>query len=218
MACQQGHNEVVSLLLADTRIDINTPERDQCSPLWMASQSGRFAVVQLILASGREIETQTKSIAGSDDWNYKTAAEIGRFQEIRLQDGNESEEEYFKCQRNDPIIADLLDSFDLDPTTTRQQLRELPELRDVFISDLFAIMIFLCDGLFAASIKSSAFPSSITSQKAARFFLCAQRLPFELQMMLCNRSFGSAKDTVLTKHSEPAFKKLGRWLATKDSR
>ena len=41
-------------------------------------------------------------------------------------------------------------------------------------------------------------------------------LPIELQMVLCNRVFGAAKGTALTKHSEPAFKKLGRLLAKED--
>ena len=36
-------------------------------------------------------------------------------------------------------------------------------------------------------------------------------------MMLCNRVFDAGKDTVLTKHSEPAFKKLGRMLASSGS-
>jgi len=41
-------------------------------------------------------------------------------------------------KQNGPLIATLIDSFEVDPVTTRQQLRELPELRDTFISDLFA--------------------------------------------------------------------------------
>jgi len=45
----------------------------------------------------------------------------------------------------------------------------------------------------------------------------AQKLPMELQMMLCNRAFGAANDTVLTKQSEPAFKRLGKLLAKEDS-
>ena len=37
IACQNGHEEVVSLLLADMRIDINMPDNGQCTPLWTAS-------------------------------------------------------------------------------------------------------------------------------------------------------------------------------------
>ena len=45
-----------------------------------------------------------------------------------------------------------------------------------------------------------------------RFFAIASQLPLELQMVLCHRAFGSRKDLILIKHSEPAFKKLTRYL------
>ena len=38
----------------------------------------------------------------------------------------------------------------------------------------------------------------------------------ELQMMLSNRVFGRGKDTILTKHSEPAFKKLAWHLTAEE--
>ena len=59
--------------------------------------------------------------------------------------------------------------------------------------------------------------SSTSSQKAVKFFKVACELPLELQTVLCHRAFRSGKDTVLTKHSEPAFKKLGRLPAKEDS-
>jgi len=83
-------------------------------------------------------------------------------------------------------------------------------VRDPFISDLFALVVFLCDDLLTLKAVSSD-PSS--SNKASRFFVIAQLLPMELQMALCNRAFGSSKNFVLTKNSEPAFKKLGKVLA-----
>jgi len=56
---------VVSLLLADMRIDFNKPKGTGSSPLWIASQNGQLPVVQLILASGREVNTKAKSIVGT---------------------------------------------------------------------------------------------------------------------------------------------------------
>ena len=182
------------------------------TPLWFASQDGHLFVVQLILASGREVDTKTKSIAGTWGWSNKSAAEQARFQGIRDKMAHESEEDYTRKKRNGPLIAALIDSFDADPDATRQKLREIPDLRDSFISDLFALVVFLCDGLLSVNTgsSSSASPPSPTSKKAARFFQIAHCLPMELQMMLCNRVFGSWKNSVLTKHSEPAFKRLGR--------
>ena len=83
IACQEVHKEVVSLLLADMRIDVNMSATDQCTPLWVASRFGHLRVVQLILASGREVDTKIKSIAGPDAWNNKTAAEMARYQATR---------------------------------------------------------------------------------------------------------------------------------------
>jgi len=164
------------------------------------------------LVSGRDVNTKkkTKSIAGTGSWHNKTAAGIARRQGIREKFANESQEDYTRKNHNGPLIATLLDSFDADPVTTRQQLRELPGLRDFFIGDLFALVVFLCDDLLTVRAESS--PSS-NSKEAARFFPIARCLPMELQMVLCSRLFGSGKDIVLTKHSEPAFKKLGRLLA-----
>jgi len=126
----------VSLLLADMRIDINTPNNYQCTPLWFASQNGHLPVVQLILASGMEVNTKTKSIAGTASWSNKTAAEVGRFQEIRPKMARKSEEDSTRAKQNGPLIAALIDSFDLDPVHTRQQLREHPELRDSSVISL----------------------------------------------------------------------------------
>ena len=121
-------------------------------------------------------------------------------------------------KHNGPLIADMIGSFDLDPFTARQRLRELPEIRDTFISDLFALVIFICDGLLTVGAEAfaSSFSSTLTSRKATRFFQIAQHLPLELQMVLCNRVFGPRKDVVLTIHSEPAFKRLGKLLAKED--
>ena len=196
-ACQEGHLEVAKLLLADMRIDVNKLNRYHSTPLLKASEKGFMPIVQLLLASERLVDTKIKTIDGSARWNNKTAAEIARL------------------QGNGLSIAALLDSFDADPDATRQQLRELPGLRDSFISDLFALVVFLCDDLLAVGTESSVSSSSSSPlRKAARFFRMTQHLPMELQMMMCNRVFGAGKNSVLTKHSEPAFKKLGRFLAT----
>jgi len=101
-------------------------------------------VIRLLLASGREVDTLAKSIAGSELWYNTTAAEVARKGENLWFEG-ESEEEAVRRTRNYPLIAVLLDFFDLDPATTRQQLRELPELRDTFISAGAGTLTVNCD-------------------------------------------------------------------------
>ena len=204
-ACENGREEIVALLLPDPRSILIPQLMTLCTPLWFASQNGHLSIVQLILASGREVDTTTKSIAGASGCN-NTAAEIARYEGIRGKTEGGSEEDYTRKKKNGPFIAALIDSLDAEPAKTRKQLRELPRIRDPFIGDLFALVVFLCDELLTVSPKSP-------SLKAARFFRIALFLPMELQMLMCNRVFGSGKDHVLTKHSEPAFKGLGRLLA-----
>jgi len=210
IACERGLEEAMLLLLADSRIDVNQPNHNQCTPLWFASMNGYLPLVQLLLVSGREIDTKTRSLPGTGTWNNKTAAEMARYQGTRAKIVAESDEIHNRKKQNGPLIAMLLDSFDADPTATRHHLRELPGIRDPFIGDLFALVIFLCEDLLTPRVESS-------THKAARFFQIAQALPMELQMVVCNRVFGSGKNSVLTKHSEPAFKKLGRSLAQPES-
>ena len=208
-ACQNGHKEVVSLLLADMRINVNQLNDKRCTPLWIASHNGHLPAVQRILASERDVDTKAKSLTGGASWTNMTAAEAGHFQTRRARYQGESDKEYDTSTQNGPLNAALIDSFDRDPVVTRQQLRELPELRDFFISDLFALVIFLCEDLLVFRGEATT-PSSLSTipHKAVRFFQIVQCLPMELQMVLCNHVFGAGKDHVLTKHSEPAFKKL----------
>ena len=53
MACQNGHQSVVSLLLADPRVDPNKPKNDGATPFFMACQNGHQSVVSLLLADPR---------------------------------------------------------------------------------------------------------------------------------------------------------------------
>ena len=135
-ACRFGHLQIVETLLKLAMVDVNAKNTNRLTPLWIASQIGHLTVVQLILASGREIDTQATALSGFAPWREKTAAGIARFQGIRSLAQGESDRNYARRKRNCPLIAELIDSFDVDPATTHQQLRELPELRETFIGDL----------------------------------------------------------------------------------
>jgi len=53
VACQQGHKEVVSLLMADLRIDVNKPADGGFTPFYIACQQGHKEVMSLLLADMR---------------------------------------------------------------------------------------------------------------------------------------------------------------------
>ena len=65
-------------------------------------------------------------------------------------------------------------------------------------------MVFLADEFVELGDETDATSGS-------RFLKIAASLPLDLQMVLCNRMYGSPKDIVLASDSEPGF----RWLAKK---
>ena len=144
--CQKSHKEVVPLLLADLRIDGNKPNQDEATPLWIASENGNLSVVQLILASRGEVDTRTKTIEGTEDWNNKTPADAS-FQGTRAQLENKSEEEYTRKKENGSLIATLLDSYERNPQQVRDQLRKQLGFAGQLVFVCFLSLIFMKDDL-----------------------------------------------------------------------
>ena len=199
MTCQNGHKEVVSLLLADPRVHPNKPRNDQTTPLWSASQEGHLVVVQHLLASGREIDTRRRST-----FNNKTAAQQARAMGERTTKIDDETEEVFESRTtNGPLCADLIDVYEWNPVAVRHRLRRQPGLREYFIGHLFALVVFHSDSFVAINER-------LVLSDTRRFFKITSQLPLDLQMVLCNRIFGSPKDIILSRDSEPGFQLLTR--------
>jgi len=202
-ASQMGEVAVVELLLAHQGVDLNVRDSDGTTALWITAHQCHVSVLYAILASGRDIDVSTPSRAGNEEgWEGTTAAQIARSQYLHPFCASPSV--VSRRALFGPMIANLLDYFAVDAKGARQQVRELPELRDSYIGAYFALVIFLSDGLISLKLRSS--PDD--TQPAVRFFTIAQALPLELQMLLCNRAFRSRKDLILIAVSEPAFKHL----------
>jgi len=101
-------------------------------------------------------------------------------------------------------VVTLLERFKSDAAQTRYQVRVELGLLDVMAAEMFALVVFVSDGLL--QINES------TPSPAARFFNIATQLPLELQMVLCRRVVGSAKELIPGNESEVAFKSLARKL------
>ena len=198
IACQEGHKEVVLLLLDDPRIDSNKPAYDQSTPLWIASQNGHLVVVQHLLASGREIDTERRSA-----YNNKTAAEHGR--RIVPRGPDDTDEDYYRKKTNGPLCADLIDEYEREPEHLHvfHRLRRQPGLREYFIGHLFALVVFHSDSFVVINERTA-------HSYTRRFFRITSQLPLDLQMVLCNRIFGSPRDIILSRDSEPGFQLLAR--------
>jgi len=200
-ACHQGHMDIVLYLLSNPGVDVNVPNVQDCTPLYAAGQNGHLRVIEAILASDRTPDIAKRATV-LDPNNYaNTAAEWARKMNSFPKYGEVTTEDYERNKLNGPAIADLLDDYERDPVAVKGRLFRLPHLRDPFISRSFAIVVFYSDSFLRLG--------NTTPPNVRRFMEISSHLPLELQMLLCNRMFGSEHDTISLKSSEPAF----TWLA-----
>ena len=101
--------------------------------------------------------------------------------------------------------ATLLERFKENPVEIRHAVRVELGCCDELAAEMFALVVFVSDGLL--QIRDTA-----SSPPAARFFKIARKLPLELQMVLCQLVMGSPKETIPGKESEAAFRELARML------
>lgn len=196
-ACSQGRVDVAVLMLADERVDVNRCRSDLSTPLWFASQNGHLQIVRHLLASSRAVDTGTKSL-----WNNSTAAEQARKQPAIPRQPSETAMDVERRKVDCPLIADLIDEYERNPEEVRMRMRLLLGFGEPYIGQLFALLVFYSDGFVRAS--------GTTPPATSKFLAISSQLPLDLQMVLCNRVFGSSKNIVRTKHSELGFKWLAR--------
>jgi len=99
-------------------------------------------------------------------------------------------------------VAILLERFKGNPDEIRYQVRMELGCHDELAAEVFAVVVFVSDGLL--QIKDT------TRSPAARFFTLATQFPLEIQMVLCYRLTGSAKEIIPGKDSEAGFKHLAK--------
>ena len=152
------------------------------------------------MASGRDIDTRRRST-----FNNKTAAEQGRAMGTRTKPADETEEDFHRMKTNGPLCADLIDDYEREPEHLRvfHRLRRQPGLREYFIGHLFALVVFHADSFLVINERTA-------HSYTRRFFRITSQLPLDLQMVLCNRNFGSPRDIILSRDSEPGFQLLTR--------
>ena len=129
--------------------------------------------------------SRTRKENGGDDINYN-ALEIAR------------EEGWIE-------VVCLLERFIANPEETHHKVRVKLGVLDELAAEVFALTVFLCDGLLQLQPTDSG-------AAMIRFYSIASKLPMELQMILCHHAVGSMKQNILRKDSEIAFKSLARIL------
>ena len=163
-------------MLKDSRVKVNEPNDDGHTPLWVAARRCHVDIVEWWIASGREMDLGTPGDEKTDT--------IGAG----------------KMYGHTEVVS-LLERFKENPGLTRYKVRVKLGLLDDLAAKMFALVVFVSDGLL--QIKDPT-----TTTPAARYFSIAARLPLELQMVLCYRFVDSSKEIISGKDSEVAFKEL----------
>jgi hypothetical protein len=99
-------------------------------------------------------------------------------------------------------VISLLERFRDHPEEARHGVRVEFGWFDEMAAELFALVVFLCDGLL--ELKDDVMIG------ASRFFRMAKELPMELQVILCYRVVGSTGQNIPGEKRELAFKLLAR--------
>jgi len=175
-ACYNGHTRCVRLLLNDPRVRVNEAING-FTPLWEVAENGFIDIVRWWIASGREMDF---GVFGDRKTDVLGVAR----------------------KKNSMQVVPLLERAKNNLEKTRYELRLELGFDDQVAAEVFALMVFVSDGLLAIRGED----------KAVRFFAIATQLPLELQMELCHRLVGSCKEFVPVGNSEMAFKRLASMI------
>jgi ankyrin repeat protein len=192
LACHHGKVQVVKLLLKDPRVDVNRGGSDGCGPLWFACFALQREVVKWMIMSGREIDWEKKG----EHWDvtYKPA-------EIAIEE-------------KDAGTAALIRRFLEDPVRTRHQVGVDLAVPEYLAAELFSLVVFFSDDYVTLASPQAASSSSRKSSDLRRFFGIAVNLPMELQMILCNRIYGSLEENIPTKLLEPSLMRIAHLISS----
>ena len=208
-ACEQGHDAIVSILLAQPGIDVNQRSNNGSTPFFVACWNGKTSCARLLLLDSRVKNLGERTKNGST--SLRCAVRDGHVEIIQWwivsgremdlgelgvegtdavgrRTGGQSrwEREGLKWRRS--TLDTLLGKFAENPEDTRRAVRAELGWYDETATRLFARVVFV----------------------SARFFRMACQLPLELQMVLCYRVVGSARETIHGKDSEVAFRELAK--------
>ena len=210
VACfEDSRSAVIPLLLAHPDIDVNSNDGFGRTPFYLACEYGHTSCVREMLKDSRVDVNEPNTRGETPLWRAACYGHIGVIKwwiasgrEMYLgKPGNEETDAIGVAkQRGNTEVVTLLERFKNDAAQTRHAMRVELGLLDALAAEMFSLVVFVSDGLL--QVKHT------TPSPAARFFTIATQLPLELQMVLCFRQFGSAKEIISGKDSEAVFKYL----------
>ena len=121
-ACANGHTSCVREMLKDSRVKVNKPKNDGCTPLWAAARYDHLDIIKWWIVSGREMDLgkpgkwNTDAIGGAKNYGYAK-------------------------------VVTLLERFQSDAAQTRHAMRVELGLLDELAAEMFALVVFVSDGI-----------------------------------------------------------------------
>jgi len=188
-ACYEGRDSIVAILLAHPAIDVNLKSHFGGTPFLNSCLRHTDSCARLLLQDPRVDLDEPEEDGNRPRW-YASATILKWW----IVSGRQLKWGY--CFTTDREA--LLERFRDDPVGTRVAVSVEFGLH----ADLFAMVIFVADGLLRITQGTES------TSPAARFFRIANRLPLDLQMVLCHRVIGSAKDNIADGEREAAFRRL----------
>ena len=123
-ALENGNDDVVRLMVREPRVDVNAMNTEHTTPLWYGAQNGHTISVQYLLASDHLVDTKVVSL-----FNDRNAADQARAMGKRVKRGADTEVDHRRKVTNGPLLASLIEEYEVNPVATRWKLRCLPILR-----------------------------------------------------------------------------------------
>jgi len=215
-ACSEGYRSaVIPLLLAHPDIDANAKNIYRHTPFNYSSWNGRTSCVREMLRDSRVNPNEPDDDGYTPLWHVAVNGHLdvinwwiasGREMDLgKPGDVDKTDAIGVAKEEGNTEVVTLLERFKENPLETRHMVRVELGWYDEAAAEMFAMVVFVSDGLLQIN-------DATTTTPAARFFNIATQLPLELQMVLCFRQVGSAKEIIAGKESEVAFKELARQL------
>jgi len=149
-----------------------------------------------IARSGSELDVHTKGAYGN---TTVTALEIA----------TEARKTMYSRRLKKITCADqavaVLTRFNEAPSTLVRELQSEFGLFQALVAGLFALTVLLSDGYLRLKGTLTA-----SADGRVRFFVILEKLPMELQMVVCHRVQGSAKENIHSQDTEVALKVIVR--------
>ena len=216
----QGTHNPFWLLASFPHIDMNRPSQEFGSPLHFLCIKGphRREPLPSLMKLLRDPRVRADILMIGDRtplmWTIKDESEeavslliaSGKDLAIHMKDMNNQDALDIAHRHESSTITSWLEDYIANPAMMTMRMRHETGWAELHAAELYALVIFLCDGLLALPTSTSAENAGATS--AMRFFRIATCLPMELQTILCRRAASCAGDLIPKAKSEEAFRFL----------